>query len=374
MRAWLELVECSGAATCSLAAGERFALPPDRVVGLGRRADCDIVISSPAQGGRLNCTIRSRGTHHEFMHAGHSQPIFINGVEAGHSYARDLVDGDEIMPGIGLRLRYVVDNGEGGVDDGFDTDLATAGPFVVFDQCSDVWRCVPIDDPSAPPRRLLGITGPDPLRRWRRALAAGGGTTAVRASWDDGDRRLVVVDDIAGASLEELLVAGKTYGGHLDATFVAALLRPSLHTIVSTRVDVFVDARAWCVTFDGAVVFDGFVHAALSGLPHFVRGQSAGQELIEVVAHIRRRSAAIPDGDFALPSRRDPGGDAPREASALTALQRLRAWIDAQPAVSSSTWQGLVAGLFPARVARERALRERLALLDADTIARLPRR
>ena len=374
MRAWLELVECSGAATCSLAPGERFALPPDRPVQLGRRADCDIVMTSPAQGGRLNCTLRSRGTHHEFLHAGHSLPIFINGVDAGHGAPRDLVDGDEIMPGVGLRLRYVVDRGVGGVDDGFDTELATAGPFVVFDQCGEVWRCVPLDDPAAPPRRLLGVTGPDPLRRWRRALAAGGGTTAVRTSWDDGDRRLVAVDDIAGATLDELLAVGRAHGGRLDAAFVAALLRPSLHTIVSTRVAVFVDERAWCVTFDGDVVFDGFVHAALSGLPHFVRARSPGQELIDVVAHIGRSSGAVPADDFALPSPPVPGDAAPREASALTALQRLHAWIDAQPSVSPATWGALLAGLFPARVERERALRERLALLDAATIARLPRR
>jgi hypothetical protein len=371
MRAWLELVECSGEATCSLRPGERYVLPADRNAVLGRTTDSDIVMKAFRQGGRRNCGIRPCGTHHELVHYGHQLSIFVAGRELRDGVC-ELCDGDEIVPGDGLRLRYVVDRGEGGVDAGFDTDLATAGPFVVFDRRADTWRCVPVDDPAAAPRRLLGVTGPDPLRRWRRALAAGGGTTAVRASWDDGDRRLVVVDDVAGAHLDELLTRGALHGGRLDASFVAALLRPSFHTLVSTRVDVFLEPRSWCVTFDGDVVFDGFVLAALSGLPHFIRGQPVGQELVDLVAGLARRGAAIP-GDAIVLQGPLAAAATPAEARALTALQRLRVFLDEQPPVSSSAWRGLLAGLFSARVERERALRERLALLDEATIARLPR-
>ena len=380
MRAYLELVECSGEATCSLPPGQRFALRPGSDVTLGRTAECDVVIKSRGQGGRRNCTISARGSHHELLHLRHQGTIVVGGRELNHG-SHELADGDEIVPGLGLRLRYVVDRGEGRPDAGFDTELAVAGPWVVFDQSLDSWRCVPIDDPSAPPRRLLGVSGPDPLRRWRRALAAGGGTAAVRATWDDGDRRLVAIDDVAGVTLFELVERSAQHGGTLDAAFVAALLTPSLHTIVSTRVDVFIGPRVWCVSFDGDVVFDGFVQAALSGLPHFVTSESPGERLIEVVGALSERGVSLP-GDL----RRRPRWSTPPlppstgsltttgDAPAPTALQRLRAWIDEQPSVSPSTWRGLLAGLFAARVERERALRERLALLDAATIARLSRR
>lgn len=375
MRAYLELVECSGWATCSLAPGQRFALRSDRDVVLGRAPDCDIVMRSPGQGGRRNCTIRARGSHHELVHLLHQQAIVVGGQEIIRG-SLELQDGVEIVPGAGLRLRYVVDRGAGDDPDaGFDTALAVAGPWVIFDESADGWRCVPVDDPAAPPRRLLGVTGPDPLRRWRRALAARGGTTTVRASWDDGDRRLVAVDDIAGATFFDLVERSRQLGGTLDASFVAALLRPSWHTILSsTRVEVFVGLHGWSVTFDGDVVFDGFVQAALSGLPHFARSVSVGQDMIQAVLDAVRGGAAVPDD--MLVQRAAHAGDAPSApgTTAATVLQRVYRWIEAQPPVSSSTWQGLLSGLFPARVERERALRERLSLLDAATIARLPPR
>jgi hypothetical protein len=378
MRAYLELVECSGEATCSLAPGQRFALRPDRDVVLGRAPDCDIVMRSPGQGGRRNCTIRARGSHHELAHLLHQQAIVVGGQEIVRG-SRELQDGVEIVPGAGLRLRYVVDRGEGGPDPspdaGFDTALAVAGPWIVFDESADGWRCVPVDDPGALPRRLLGVTGPDPLRRWRRALAAGGGTTTVRSSWDDGDRRLVEVDDVAGATFFDLLERSSDQRATLDGSFVAALLRPSWHTVLSSaRVDVFVRTRGWCVTFDGDVVFDGFVQAALSGLPHFARSHAVGEELIHVVLEAIHGGAAVPD-DILVQRPPLAGSASPApDVRPLTVLQQVYRWIDTQPPVSASSWRGLLTGLFPARVERERALRERLALLDAATIARLPRR
>lgn len=367
MRAFLELVDCATDVRCSLRPGERVRIRAGRPLVVGSAAHDDVSVVSPRRRHAL-CAFADEGDQ-VVVSARAGGGVFVRDRPLGEN-PFDLIDGDVIDVRDDLRLRLVV------VPDaaGFDTDVAVAGRWVVFDEGPRSARCVPVDDPGGPPRRLLGLSGPDPLRRWRRLLAAGGGATAVREQWDDGDRRLVAIDDVAGASLDELLAAAAAQGATLDAPFIAALLRPSLHTVASTRLEVFVDARSWRVTIDGAVVFDGFVQAALAGVGPFLHSRPPGQLLVDALVDAARRGAAIPGEVFVLRGPLEAPAPNPPAARAMTALERVRRWVDEQPPVSSSAWRGLLAGLFPARAEREQVLRERLALLDAATVARLPRR
>jgi hypothetical protein len=106
-----------------------------------------------------------------------------------------------------------------------------------------------------------------------------------------------------------------------------------------------------------------------------VRSRAAVDELVAaLVAVAATGGASFPPELLACAASADRGTGKVPDRTATTVLSRVWQWIDAQEPVSASMWQGLIAGLFPARVARERALRERLALLDTRTVARLPRR
>jgi hypothetical protein len=355
MRAWWELQDRDVDVACSLERGERLRCPDDRALTFGHGPACDVVLGTTRGGPRRLATVEWDGVAWSIRPHGRPASLRLNGqpVVGG----TDLHDGDVLEPVPGTRLRFVVDVDEAG----FDTELFVDGGLVLFDRLGPGWRCVPVDAPDEVPRRVLGVEGPDPLRRAPAAFAAGVGTTAVHRVSDDGERRLVVVDDVAGAHLGDLLRVGEASGATLDPVFTAALLGPSLPALVSTSLPVFVSTLRYFVTFDGAVRMDGFVGAALlaqTGVP-----APPTFPLLAMLARLVRAGvlpAALDDPPFR-------GGD-----DAQARLQRVLAWCNAQPAVEPAAWRALLAGVFPARVAREEALRARLAALDDATIARLP--
>jgi hypothetical protein len=352
--------------------GDRFALRPEGDVVLGRTPQCDIVMTSPGQGGRRNSGIRASGNGFALQHDGHSLPIFVNGKKMNR-HARDLVHGDVIEPGRGLRFRYVVEGGDELPTIG--TNLRVLEGLLLFDRDEEEpasWRCVPLDRPDDPPRRAF-FADVDSAREGRLRLAGrigppGPAVHQVLREIDGGrdgvgvverpNAALVVTDDVAGASAEDLVTATHDQRAELDPAIAAVLVRSILDVIAAARVPLWVSLGVVHVRFSGEVLCDAAVAAALLDL----EDDDLGRALAHVCASL---------GVFDIGARDVLGRAAQGGVPATVVVQALRAWIERQAPVTSSTLAGLVANLFPERVERDRALRERIALLDEDALRAL---
>ncbi len=316
------------------------------------------------------------------------------------SRERDLVHGDVIAPGGGLAFRYVVENERPGIG----TNLRALGRWVLFDRQHDHWRCVPRASPSDEPWRAIVLRDDvNPVTISQAGLVGGCATSVHGLVQDDDEVTFVLAGDVCGASLEELL---REDSGSLDPSVLAAILRPLATTLLQApRVGCWLQTSSMHVRCDGVVAFDGFLTHALSAiggedlaralalvcLSAGLLGPPADEDhlpplIIELDVENEeppwaRRERAVHAASVALWRQRAAtlgalgpvlvdavDDDGVRQPSLQTLCEAIIAWADAQAPASTAMLAELLTGLFPERMSRERALRDRLAVLDESAI------
>ena len=378
--------------------GDRLEL--DRDIELGRVPSADIVMTSRGQGGRKNSGVRIVGTGHRLLHYGHQSPIGVNGRQIWKDH--DLLHGDLVSPGESLVFRYVVDGGADRVSLGVLVDRCGRRLLFEPEAGGRCWRSVDVDEPAAEPLRAAFCADPAAV------LAACASATVVARAHDvlidgsDGQRRAVLLDDVAGASLDAILEATRAQGATVDVAVLATLLGP-IAAFLASRPPRCQSPDPWTIhlTWDGLVRFDGVAQALLDDMAGRAGGDDdvdhaeafartlidAGllgpepvleEEVLHIGEHwevrqnehherrveaLRLQVRSVPAFGLLLVQAFD------RELVDVAAFwAAAAAWSAGFDVVPASTLRSLVRGLFPGRAAEEDALRERLAALDGAAI------
>lgn len=401
MPAALEAVVVGPGATCSIPQGERLVLPSNRDVRLGRTPAHSITITSRGQGGRTNCTVRPYGNGHALLHAGHSEPITINGRPWMDRRPRPLCDGDVIEPGGDLQLRYVV------VDRPlFPVPVDRIGDWLCFLGADLLWRAVPRATPDASPLAVRFVHGEGHIDDVDidQLIEAGSvdddAAPRMRAVVNEGGRTAVLYDDVAGVDLASLLRLSRAQGATFDRSIGCAILEPVLRcllvgeTLPSTsatamassvvvgfagtvRCRHFIDARAENLSTTSLELAELVVDVLGADGPGGLPGPEVHDQhgvVVDAVEREARRERRARDRAWSIPelgpllAEMLAGNDDVAPLLLLRGVSRIAATL---PPVTAQTLADLVRGLCPDVVSAEEAVRDELAVLSADLIAAL---